>query len=367
MSATESFAGLSMPVFTAFGWAGEETATNYALSQLELFIESLYRRLPREAQYYLSFYGVNKEAKTVYLASHSTPDEGAYVTFNARPTAFEVRLSVTNEAVLARGLKASERHYEDWYRHVNKLEGSWKLHLQQKLVDDESAAVSTYQDLYHDAVTELDEAQCETLLSRAAFLNSEVKWVVPFHLVYTMPAEQASHLGIDLTAAMQDVVNQLIPFIDFFTHQSGIGKRKKSSPRKTNKPRPSKKASEKAAVVTEKKETAKKVDSHQFEYTSCLKPLHIRKGFINLTTDHWPFFALNARSGSRPVVVLFNGKTDKHSMVWRLTQANDMARIVLGDTSKLWLETTFQAEDEIRVTATKGADNQIEIALAAAE
>ena len=35
MSATNQFNGLTMPVFTAFGWAGEETAIQFALSQLD--------------------------------------------------------------------------------------------------------------------------------------------------------------------------------------------------------------------------------------------------------------------------------------------------------------------------------------------
>ena len=34
MEKSEKFTGLGMPVFMAFGWAGEETAQKYALDQL---------------------------------------------------------------------------------------------------------------------------------------------------------------------------------------------------------------------------------------------------------------------------------------------------------------------------------------------
>ena len=48
-----------MPVFSAFGWAGEENALKYALSQLQLFIESLYLRLPADARDDLPAFGLS--------------------------------------------------------------------------------------------------------------------------------------------------------------------------------------------------------------------------------------------------------------------------------------------------------------------
>jgi len=50
MSATNQFTGLPMPVFTAFGWAGEETAIKFALEQLELFIQQLHAGLSKGAR-----------------------------------------------------------------------------------------------------------------------------------------------------------------------------------------------------------------------------------------------------------------------------------------------------------------------------
>ena len=50
MSSKTAFTGLTMPVFTAFGWAGQETAINYALDQLEQFIHLLHNNLSRQAK-----------------------------------------------------------------------------------------------------------------------------------------------------------------------------------------------------------------------------------------------------------------------------------------------------------------------------
>lgn len=51
---TTNFTGLTMPVFTAFGWAGEETAIKFAFTQLEAFIGALHVNLPRTVQMELS-------------------------------------------------------------------------------------------------------------------------------------------------------------------------------------------------------------------------------------------------------------------------------------------------------------------------
>jgi len=57
MSSTR-FNGLSMPVFSAFGWAGEEQALKYALSELESFINALYESLPKDTQALFSVHGL---------------------------------------------------------------------------------------------------------------------------------------------------------------------------------------------------------------------------------------------------------------------------------------------------------------------
>ncbi|MCB0034894.1 MAG: hypothetical protein KDE51_12765, partial [Anaerolineales bacterium] len=100
----------------------------------------------------------------------------------------------------------------------------------------------------------------------------------------------------------------------------------------------------------------------QFTYVATLKPLHIRKGFINLTAQHWPFFALNARSGSRNVTLCYEGKIDQESSVWRL-QPSDMARIVLSETVQEWFEHQFDADDKVRVVVAKLPNEEIQVTL----
>ena len=103
----------------------------------------------------------------------------------------------------------------------------------------------------------------------------------------------------------------------------------------------------------------------KFTYVSELKPLHIRRGFINLTENHWPFFSLNARTETRPVIVKYDDKTDKDCAVWRLVP-NDQARLMLSTPVHMWLEETFDAEDRIMVAAVKKEENQIHITLSPA-
>ena len=44
----EPFLGLTGPVFTAFGWAGQEQAVQYALGQLAQFVQQTHLRMARE-------------------------------------------------------------------------------------------------------------------------------------------------------------------------------------------------------------------------------------------------------------------------------------------------------------------------------
>ena len=74
MSSKSAFTGLSMPVFTAFGWAGQETAINYALEQLELFINALHNNLSRQARADLPFAGLSRTNRSVFLAADETTE-----------------------------------------------------------------------------------------------------------------------------------------------------------------------------------------------------------------------------------------------------------------------------------------------------
>jgi hypothetical protein len=97
-----------------------------------------------------------------------------------------------------------------------------------------------------------------------------------------------------------------------------------------------------------------------------LKPLHIRRGFVNLTPNHWPFFALNARTETRAVIVKYDDQVNKKSAVWRLVP-NDQARVVLAPPVQEWLEENFSPSDRIQVIALKLGDDDIQITLAHAE
>jgi hypothetical protein len=94
-----------------------------------------------------------------------------------------------------------------------------------------------------------------------------------------------------------------------------------------------------------------------------LKPLHLRKGFINLTAAHWPFFADSPRINTRPVTLYYSGKYDKTTTVWRL-QPEETARIVLGEAVQGWFAKTFDGRTHVKITATKLPKDEIQINLA---
>ena len=76
---SNQFNGLMMPVFTAFGWAGEETAVNFALSQMELFIEGIYYSLPRVTQDQFVVHGIDRASQSAYLSTTPDPEAGLIV------------------------------------------------------------------------------------------------------------------------------------------------------------------------------------------------------------------------------------------------------------------------------------------------
>lgn len=102
-----------------------------------------------------------------------------------------------------------------------------------------------------------------------------------------------------------------------------------------------------------------------FTYIAELKPLHIRRGFINLTPAHWPFFAINNRTETRPITIVFEGRQDKNCSVWRL-QPEEQARIILGPQSHEWLEGNFANSEAIHVSARRVGD-EIRITLDSAD
>jgi hypothetical protein len=357
MPSIKQFNGLTMSVFTAFGWAGEETAIKYALEQMELFINALHARLPRAVQNKLGHVGISPATQTVYLAASPEVESDVHIAFYARPMSLELQLAITDEKVLAKGFKEAQKQPALAHRLITELGSDWSLRVQQMQIDEETGEASHYQDLYKDSVVNLDEETAAGVFDKAAYLNGEGKWLTPVYLSRRFPSEQASNMGPAIIDVMSEHVASLMPILSFLTGR----KTSKESAAKTKA-----NARQKAkAAVPEPVIQETQIDPEEgFTYVSVLKPLHLRRGFVNLTSKHWPFFALNSRTETRPVTVYYEGIYDKDSAVWRLLP-NDQARLVLSPTVHQWLEDHFEANDRVQVTAKKLNGQEIQLSLKA--
>lgn len=360
MPSSNQFNGLQMPVFSAFGWAGEEKAIEFALSQLEIFIQSLYFSLHRESQTIFQYYGLDRSSKNVYLSTHENPEEGVHIVFNARPMSLELSLGLNKKEILVKAFKSLEASSATFYQVVTDLGSDWTLHLPQMEYDEENKTASSYQDIFKDSVMKLDLDSTAVHLSRAAFLNGESQWLVPFYLSERIDSEKASAMGPAILKVMNERINNLMPIIKMLT---GKQRRTKAKAKPASQARPRNAAPIEETTIRQPSEAA---NLERFTYVSELKPLHIKKGFVNLTSNHWPFFAINARTEIRDVSIKFDDKINKKSSVWRLFP-NDQARIVLAPQVQEWMEDNFGSNDRIQVTAIKLNDQDIQITLDHAE
>lgn len=341
-----------MPVFTAFGWAGEENAINFAISQLELFIHELHKTLPHSVKEKLPAAGLNQQSQTVYLAESDEDEAGAFIAFLARPMSLEIQLAIQDKKALAKGLKLSEKQPAKCHRLITELGPDWSLRVQQMQVDEETGEAANYNELFKDSITAFDEETAVALFSKAAYLNDDDQWVTPFFLSRRFPSEQISVMGTTVLSIMLEHIDNLMPVFDFLTGQTK--KKAKAKPRTKVVPK---------VEDTQITETQLVIEPDEgFIYVAELKPLHLRRGFINLTSEHWPFFAINSRTETRPVTIYYNGIYDKGSSVWRLVP-NDQARVVLSTAVHGWLEDTFDANDKIQVTARMMDEDEIQISL----
>lgn len=361
----ERFNGLTMPVFTAFGWAGEETALKYAQSQLTLFIKALHESLPDSTRGELPVFGFNAETQTAYLAADSDAESNVHVSFLTRATSLEIQLALTAKRILTKGWKQIEKDPGAAMLLLKQLESGWILHVQQLQVDEETGEASFYHDLFKDDIMTLTEETAVALFSKAAYLNGDDRWVVPISISQRIPAQQAATMGTSITAVISE---RIAAFRIIMRLMSGRPARRKISqvkPRAKTVRR--KKATPKKPTSRKRKSAQLTKDNDQFEYVAELKPLHIRRGFINLTSDHWPFFAKTARTATREAIILGDELRDeKDSSIWRL-QPTDQARIVLGEKAQRWLEDQFMPGDQIVITANKVENGIIEITLEATE
>ncbi len=360
MQASKEFAGLTMPVFSAFGWAGEENALKFALTQMQLFIDALYLRLPAEVRDEFPSRGLSVENQNVYLATGDTYDKDAYIAFNARPMSLEVQLGIVGQNLLSKGLAAVNKDVVAAHHIMIQLDPSWTLRVQQMQVDAETGERAHHLDLFKDSVGSFTEEQAREVFGRAAYLTEEDKWVTPVFLSLRLPSERAAAMGLTILDISAELVAALMPTLRLFTG------------RKSKKARASRTAKAKAPRV-EVEETPPgettitgsiKSMADSFSYVADLKPLHIRRGFINLTPAHWPFFAATSRAETRDVTVVFGGRQDRHSSVWRL-QPDDQARLVLGQQVHDWLEENFAQSEAIRVLARRLDNDEIRITLEA--
>lgn len=364
METTENFTGLGMPVFMAFGWAGEETAQKYALAQLETFASKVHEKLPQTLRDELPYCGLSEEDQSSYMAALEEIEKDVFLLFNARPSSLEVQLALTNRDAIIKGLKHIVKAPPDFQRVLALLEPDWTLRVQQLHINEETGDQGHYQDIYNDSLAALDEEKAVEVFEKAAYLNSDDKWVTPIFLSQRVPAEQAAAMKQEIVPVFVERLTLLAPVVKMMRGQSARrAVRAATKARKGSAPSLKKSLavpSPKASPVQEAP------NSDEFIYSAELKPLHIRRGFINLTPEHWPFFAINARTESRPVEVISENMRDRDSSVWRL-QPNNLARLVLSPRAQRWLEQNFAPGDNIMVTATKVNDDDIQIVLDLAE
>lgn len=358
----QQFNGLTMPVFTAFGWGGEEKALNFAFSQLEEFIRQLQANLPRTAQIHFPFSGLDKASRMVYLAANGETAQDFYIAFVVRPSSLEMILTLTNKMVLNKALKSIGTDPDKWLELMQGLEPAWSLHIPQMEYNEETEEATFYQDVYKDTVAAMTPEKAKEVGERTVFLNTEPKWLATFQFSQRIPAEQASTMGAAIIDIMAKRINNLLPLLSFFGRKIGSTGTQSTKKKKAKKAKTSSTTTTTSASVTESV-----TSSDRFVYTTTLKPLHIRKGFINLTAEHWPFFAINARTTTRPISISYDmNKTDKDSSVWRLV-SSDVARLVLGPSAHLWLQNNFDANDAVQVIATKVNPKEIEVFIDSAD
>jgi hypothetical protein len=360
MQTSQNFTGLGMPVFMAFGWAGEETALKYALSQMELFVSVLRSKLPQPMQDELSYYGLNEENQNAYMAASEELENEVHILFNARPQSFEIQVALTNKDALSKGLKQIMKNTDSFYKLLSRLEPDWTLRVQQIHINEETGDQGHYQDVFKDSLQVLDEAKANEVFEKAAYLNSDDKWVTPIYLSQRIPAEQASAMQGEIIPVLAERLSLMAPVITMLQGRSARRAVRAAARHKpSTKPTVQKKAAEKPPKP--------KVDTKdEFNYVTELRPLHIKRGFINMTSQHWPFFMINARTELRPVTVITDSMRDENCSVWRL-QPDNVARLVLGPRGHQWLEDNFVAGDSIQITSTKVGDGEIQIVLGMAE
>ena len=358
MQPKEEFTGLGMPVFTAFGWAGEETAQNYAYAQLEQFITLLHASMSADLQEDLLYSGLSTADQSVYLSAAENVEEDLHISFNARPLSLEIQLALTDKAAVTRALKQIMKNPQLFRNMLLYLDPDWEFRVQQVQINDETGEQAHYQDLYKGPASGLTEDNVVEIFDKAKYLNSDEQWVTPIYLSLRIPSDQAAAMQKSIIPVMTERINMLrliVPTLLGRSAKKGAAAKATAESEETPK-------AEKSVPVQVAEQPQKPLSKDEFTYISELMPLHISRGFINMTPEYWPFFAINARTESRPVTIVAGDIRDGDSAVWRL-QPTDLARLVLGPQAHRWLEDHFVAGDYIQIEANRISDSEIQIVL----
>lgn len=356
METSENFTGLGMPVFMAFGWAGEETAQKYAFSQLASFAAKLHARLPQSLKDDLPYHGLNEDDQSSYLAANENIESDVFIQFNARPASFEVQLGLINKEALTKGLKQIMKDPVNLQRLLSLLEPDWNLRVQQIHVNEDTGDQGHYQDIYNDSLVSFNEGRAVQVFEKTSYLNSDEKWITPIYLSQRITSEQAAAMKQEIIPVFAERITLMAPVVKMLRGQSARRAVRAALKAKTGSKPKTKKARGSAPS------TPKAPSADHFTYVTELKPLHIKRGFINMTAEHWPFFSINARTESRPVEVVTEGMRDKDCSVWRL-QPNNVARLVLSPRAQRWLEQNFVPGDNIMLSVSKIENQGIQILL----
>jgi len=352
MTTTQPFTGLGMPVFAAFGWAGQEAAVNFALDQLEQFIRTLHARLPRSIHAEFPYAGLSRANQTVYLAVKEDVESDLHIVYFARPMSLEMQLALTDKRNLIKSLGLAEKQPAMAHRLITELGADWSFRLQQQQIDEDSQEGTHYQDLFKDNVVNLDEETAVAILSKAAYLTSEEKWVTPLFISRRFSSDQISVMGPVVIDVVTKELEKLQPLIHFLNGQKAM------KPTKAKvKVRPKAKAPTESIAIA----TTTIVDEEQgFHFVTDIKPLYLRKGFINMAPEHWEFFARSARSETRSVTLYYEGVYDKECVIWRI-QSTDMVRLVLSPTVHRWFEENFVQGDHVQLAVKRLDNDEIQI------
>lgn len=357
MTTSQPFSGLTMPVFAAFGWAGQETAVKFALEQLELFIRALHARLPRALQAEFPYAGISRANQTVYLATSEDIESDMHILFVARPVSLELQLVFADRKVVGKALHLAAQQSAMAHRLITELGMDWSFRIQQIQVDTDSGDTSHYQDLIKSEVVHIDEETAVATINKASYLNSEDKWLTPIYVSRRFNAEQVSVMGVAVIDVTIKELEKLLPLIYFFTGQkAGKGQKTKSKGR----------VKAKTAVASEPVVMGTSLDSAEgFTYVTDIKPLYLRKGFINMAPEHWDFFAISTRTETRNVTVYYEGVYDKECAVWRI-QSSDMVRLVFSQSVHRWFEEHFEQGGHVQLAVKRLDNDDIQISVKSA-